>query len=218
MRKCELPSREQCLEILKELCVPSHIVRHGFATAKLGLFLAIKLNERGISVDVDLVDRACLLHDVLRVCDLRDYSRFEHSVTDKAKWMKLKSQYEGLCHEEAAAAFFRGKYPQLAEVIRKHRYTAISHPQDKPQTWEEKLVYYADKRVMHDKIVPLKERLEEAHKRIAAQRDPADQGVLDMEQIDAFIFDLEREIFDKIEVDPLVITDEFIDLYDKVEQ
>ena len=32
-------------------------------------------------------------------------------------------------------------------------------------SWEEKILYYADKIVMHDKITTLKERLKEGHSR-----------------------------------------------------
>lgn len=213
MKKSNLPTRKQCFGLLKKFGTPSHIIEHCLATAKLAVFLAERLNEKGISVDVQLVDRACLLHDILRVCDLNDYSRFEHSAADKSKWEKLKSQYKGICHEDAAAALLHDKYPQLAKVIRKHRYTAIAHQKDKPVTWEEKLVYYADKRVMHDRIVSLKERLDEAHKRYAAWRRVNARSSLDTVKIDRLIYKLEKEIFAYIGLNPLAVTDKFIDSY-----
>jgi len=98
----------------------------------------------------------------------------------------------------ATAALLRNKYPQLAQVVRKHRYTAISHQKDKPVTWEEKLVYYADKRVMHDRIVSLKKRLEEAHKRYADWCRANARSSLDTVKIDRLIYKLEKEIFAKI--------------------
>jgi hypothetical protein len=101
----------------------------------------------------------------------------------------------------------------LAKVIRKHRYTAIAHQKDKPVTWEEKLVYYADKRVMHDRIVSLKERLDEAHKRYAAWRRVNARSSLDTVKIDRLIYKLEKEIFAYIGLNPLAVTDKFIDSY-----
>ena len=172
MRVSTLPSHEECIELLRECHVPVHIVRHCKAVAKLAVFMAKRLAENGIPVDADLVDRACLLHDIFRVCEfpLEDFSRFEQLVTeeDKTKWRRLKEQHGGARHEDAACAYLRDAYPILAQIIRKHRYTAIVDDQDKPRTWEEKLVYYADKRAMHDTLVPLQERLDEAHKRNAA--------------------------------------------------
>jgi putative nucleotidyltransferase with HDIG domain len=135
--------------MLKEHRVPSHIVAHSLAVAKLAVFLAERLKEKGVPVDVALVDRACLLHDIFRICELK------------------KTE----AHEDAAYNLLKERYPVLALAVKKHRYSALLDEKERPTTWEEKLVYYADKRVMHDRIVPLKERLEEAHKRNAPQND-----------------------------------------------
>ncbi|MCJ7674172.1 MAG: HD domain-containing protein [Sedimentisphaerales bacterium] len=210
MKECSLPTRRQCLELMDELGVPLHIRKHSLAVARLGVFLAKKLKEKGISVDVDLVDRACLLHDILRICDLKEsgYDRSWQAITDKdrAKWRQLRARYRNLCHEDAAFALLRDAYPELALAVKRHRYAALLDEKDKPVTWEEKIVYYADKRVMHDKIVPLKERLEEAHRRNAAQRNCANQAKLNTERIDAAIFELERQILDKIGLETREVT------------
>jgi len=221
MRNYALPDRDECLALIAECHVPAHIVRHSEATAKLGVFLAERLNESGAAVDVALVERACLLHDLFRVCDfpLEDFSWFEQPVSeeDKAKWRRLKARHGGNQHEDAAALFFGESYPVLAETIRKHRYTALLCEQDRPATWEEKLVYYADKRVMHDTIVPLRDRLEEAHRRSGSllanagkQRDTETE-----EKVDALIFELESEIFAHLDLAPDTVTSEFIDTYEE---
>lgn len=202
MKKSNLPTRKECLAIIKEYCVPPHIVKHSLTVAKLAVFLAKKLKGKGISIDINLVDRACLLHDIVRVCDFNgsDYSRFEQPVTaeDKAKWQQLRAKYEGLHHEYAAYNILKEKYPALALTIKKHRYKAILDEKEKPDTWEEKLVYYADKRVMHDKIMPLKERLTEAHKRNVFFHDTEAQSRIITARVDSLIYRLEKEIFDKI--------------------
>lgn len=221
MRNYTLPSRDDCYELIREHHVPVHIVRHSEATARLGVFLAERLRERGQAVDVDLVERACLLHDLLRVCDfpLKDFSGLAQPVTDAdvAKWRRMKQQHEGTRHEDAAAAFLGEKYPVLAEAIRKHRYTALVDGDDRPRTWEEKLVYYADKRIMHDGIVPLRTRLADAHRRNAFRREAA--GITDelLARVDAAIFKLEAEIFDVIGIEPDSITAEFIDAFESTD-
>lgn len=201
MQKYDLPTRKQAFEILKEYHVPLHIQKHSLAVAELAVCLAEKLKEKGISVDVDLVDRACLLHDIARVCDLKklDYDRFEQSVTeqDKTKWVQLRAKYKGIVHEDAAYELLKEKYPVLALTIRKHKYIAILDGQEKPKTWEEKLVYYADKRVMHDRVVPLKERLEEGHKRNTYLHQTEAQHKINIARADSLIYELEREIFQK---------------------
>jgi HD superfamily phosphohydrolase YqeK len=195
---------------MDEFGVPLHIRKHSLAVARLGVFLAEKLKEKGISVDVGLVDRACLLHDISRICDLEEsgYDRSLQAITDedRAKWRQLRAKFPKSCHEDAAFALLRDAYPELALAVKRHRYAALLDEKDKPVTWEEKIVYYADKRVMHDRIVPLKERLEEAHRRNAPQRSSADRGRLNTERIDAAIFELERQIFNKIGLDPDEVT------------
>ncbi|MBP7053760.1 MAG: HD domain-containing protein [Phycisphaerae bacterium] len=215
MRSDPLPNREECIEILRACHVPVHIVKHSKAVAKLGVFLARRLAENEILVNVELVECACLLHDIFRVCEfpLEDFSRFQQVVTeeDKAKWRRLKEQHGGVQHEDAACAYLKDAYPILAQAIRKHRYSAIVDPQDKPGTWEEKLVYYADKRVMHHTIVPLQERLDEAHRRNAARRKASGVDPAEIARIDAAIFALEAELFAPIGLDPDAVTGEFID-------
>jgi uncharacterized protein len=218
MKKYNLPTRKECLAIIEAHHVPSHIVKHSLAAAKLAVFLAQRLKEKGIAVDVNLVDRACLLHDIVRICDFKelDYSRFEQAVTaeDKAKWQQLRARYEGVPHEYAACDILKDKYPALALTIKKHRYIGILDEKEKPNTWEEKLVYYADMRVMHDKIVPLEKRLTEAHKRNVHFYKTEAQRLSTITKVDPLIYSLEKEIFDEIGLNPLDITDEFIDSHE----
>jgi len=217
MKKSSLPTRKECLAIIKEHHVPPNIVKHSLTVAKLAVFLAQRLKEKGITVDVNLVDRACLLHDIVKICNIKelDYSRFEQPVTaeDKAKWQQLREKYEGIPHEYAAYDILKDKYPALALTIKKHRYIGILNKKEKPNTWEEKLVYYADMRVMHDKIVPLEERLTDAHKRNVFFYKTEAQSKIITAKVDPLIYSLEEEIFDEIDLSPLEITDEFIDSF-----
>jgi hypothetical protein len=92
----------------------------------------------------------------------------------------------------------------------------VSDGDDRPETWEEKLVYYADKRVMHEKIVPLQERLDEGHRRSAAARRKAGLHCnIDTEKIDALIVELEREIFEAIGIKPDEVDDAVIERDEK---
>jgi hypothetical protein len=205
--------------MIRQCHLPVHILRHSEAVRKMGVFLAHRLAEKGIAVDIDLVDRACRLHDLFRVCDfpLEDFSWFEQPVTetDKAKWRRLKAQNSQHRHEEAAHAFLKDRYPVLAETVRQHKYTAVLETNGGLRSWEAKLVYYADKRAMHDRIVPLKERLEEAHRRNALvfPDDDAERRTALERQVDGLIFELEAEIFRRFDAQPDDVTEELIDSY-----
>lgn len=197
---------------MKKHRVPLHIFRHSLAVAELAGFLAEQLMQKGISVDAVLVDRAGLLHDMVRICDVSqpDYSRFEQKVSaeDKACWQRIADRYKGLCHEDVAFFILKDKYPELAEVIRRHKYASIIDGQNCPDNWEEKLVYYADKIVMHDKLVSLTERLEEGHKRNDSPAKPS-RLAADIIRIDRLIAKLEDEILNRLQMSPVQMREKF---------
>jgi uncharacterized protein len=217
MKDCSLPTRKECLAILAEYHVPPHMVNHSQTVAKLAVFLAQRLNENGTAVDVTLLEGACLLHDLLRVHDFKesDYEPFERNLPkeEKAKWQRLHEKYKTIPHELAAYEILKEKYPALALTIKRHRYMALLDEKERPDSWEEKLLYYADMRVMHDKIVPLKQRLAEGHKRNIHMHGSAAQSKINTAKVDPLIFQMEKEIFEKIGLDPLEVTEERIDSY-----
>jgi len=217
MKDCSLPTRKECLAILAEYHVPPHMVNHCQAVAKLAVFLAQRLNENGEAVDVTLLESAGLLHDLMRVFDFQqaDYNQFERNLPagEKAKWHRLRAKYKAMTHEDAAYDELKEKYPVLALTIKRHRYMAMLDEKDRPKTWEEKLLYYADMRVMHDEIVPLKQRLAEGHKRNVFSHGSEAQSKINTGKVDPMIEEMEKEIFEKIGLDPLKVTEEFIDSY-----
>ena len=215
MNDCSLPTRKECLALLAEYHVPPHMVNHCRAVAKLAVFLAHRLNENGAAVDVDLLEKAGLLHDMMRVFDFKqpDYDLFERNLPaeEKAKWRRLREKYKAMTHEDAAYDVLKERYQALALTIKRHRYMAMLDEKDRPEAWEEKLLYYADMRVMHDKIVPLKERLAEGHKRNIHMHGSATQSKINTARVDPMIEEMEKEIFEKIALDPLEVTEDLID-------
>ena len=192
----KIPSVEECFQLLAQCHVPRHIIRHCQATADLAVELAEKIAANGIEVNVDFVHRACLLHDIMRVCDFT--KPIEHifddgvSEEDLQKWRQLSERYKGIRHEQAGYEFLKDKYPEIAVAIKKHAYKALIEKDNCPETIEEKLVYYADKRVMHDKVVSLAERLEEGHSR---NQQKNCKNKVNAEYVDSLIFELEKELF-----------------------
>jgi len=219
MKKYQLPTPEQCFEIIKEYHVPQRVIKHSLTVAKLAVFLGERLKEKSIPLDVELLDRAALLHDIARVCDFDklDCSKFEQTVTegDKAKWGGIRAKYKKIGHENAAYEILKDKYPKLAVTIKKHRYMGMLDEKTRPAEWEEKLLYYADMRVMHDRIVPLEQRLKDGHKRNVHLHGTEAQSKINTAKVDPLIYRLEKEIFEKIGLNPLEITDTFIDSYSK---
>src|SRR3989338_10920894 len=125
-----VPSGEQCLEILKNNGTPSNIIEHCKTVARVAGKIADKLIERGKNVNKGLVIAGALLHDIERDKD--------NHVIRGAKLVKKLG------------------YPDVARVISKH--TLYNLKNNEPKTIEEKIVFYADKRAKNDKIVSLEER------------------------------------------------------------
>lgn len=134
-----IPTKQQCLSILKENKTPSNVIEHSMTVCNFALDLTNKLEKKGIKVNKGLVIAASLLHDVERV----------------------KKNHV----EEGAKLLNRLGFPEVAEVIRRH--TLHKLDEDNLKTVEEKILFYADKRIKDDKVVSLRERirlLEEKYK------------------------------------------------------
>ncbi|MBN2423100.1 HDIG domain-containing protein [Candidatus Woesearchaeota archaeon] len=169
-----LPTREECFELLKKEQTPENIMNHSLMINKIAVFLAKKLNEKGINVNIELVDAASLLHDVKKWEEIKNNSKTHHGIE--------------------AYNLFKHKYPELANVIKKHMlYEIIDSGLD---SWEEKLVHYADRRVNHDKLVSLKQRFDYLNKRYPPKDPSKRQKVYELN------IKLEKEIFFELDIEP----------------
>ena len=134
-----IPSREQCLQILKDNKTPSNIIEHCKAVAKFAGEIAEKLIKKGRKVSKELVVAGALLHDIER-----------HKDNHVARGAELVKKLG---------------YPEVAEVVSKHTLYKVEMEENQPKTFEEKIVFYADKRVKNDKVVSLEERYDDIRER-----------------------------------------------------
>ncbi|MBI2135400.1 HD domain-containing protein [Candidatus Woesearchaeota archaeon] len=131
-----IPSRQQCLQILNNNKTPSNVIGHSKAVCKVAEDVVEKLAEKGIKANKELVIAAALLHDVERL-------KPNHVIAGA----KLVTDLG---------------YPEVAEVMSKHTFNIL---ENRPKTIEEKIVFYADKRAKHDKIVSVDERYKDLKER-----------------------------------------------------
>lgn len=191
---------EQIQKLYSEFHTPLHVQRHCKAVAEFGALLARKLQEQGINVNEGLVYDAGLLHDLVRYVDFRVLNpeewNYDVEQADVAFWKSMRVQYAGVHHADVGADILESKgFHDLAEIVRKHNFLQILKGFN---TWEEKLVYYADKRAKHDEIVPLLERLMDGRKRNQPHlmSDPLSS------ELDTKVAVLEAEIFAAIGMSP----------------
>ena len=137
-------SRKDCLNLLDKHGIQGKVFNHILKVEQIAVFLGEKLKEKGIDINIDLLRASALLHDIGR--NLADHTKMDHV--------------------EAGVIILRGEgLSEIADIIRKHSINAIVEEDKIPVTWEEKLVYYADKRACEDQLISIDERISDLKKR-----------------------------------------------------
>ena len=155
-----VPTKEECVKILKESNTPDNIIAHTKAVCDFSMKVVDLLKKKGISINRNLVAAAALLHDI----------------------RKVGSEHHEIEGAELAASL---GFAEVANIIKKHGLSNIGKGDFTPETWEEKIVFYADKRVKGDKVVSVDERFE-----YIKQRYKKD----DVEREMAFTKSIEKEL------------------------
>jgi putative nucleotidyltransferase with HDIG domain len=61
-----IPTREECLSIMRANAAPEHVIRHCLAVSDVARRIGEALTAAGIPLDVELIASAALLHDIAR--------------------------------------------------------------------------------------------------------------------------------------------------------
>lgn len=160
-------------KIYQKYKVPNHIVLHMKKVAHVAIFLSKKISAHSkVNIDLSAVKNAALLHDILKIVDFKtlNLSYFQKKPNSKtlSTYQKLIKKYHQVGHESAAKIELQKLgQPKLAQIISKHGYNSLiaRKKSARPSTLEEKILYYADKRVKFDQIVSLKERIKDGQRR-----------------------------------------------------
>ena len=154
-----------------------HIREHSFLVTEVALRLGTSLVEAGFPLHLDLIEAGSLLHDLGKTACLG-------TTLNHAEW--------------GAQALHAAGYPEVAQLVREH---IILHSDGENPRFirEAEVVHYADKRVLHTRVVTLTDRFadlkerygksEEARRRLAALEEKAQK--------------LEAKLFAHLGLDPL---------------
>ena len=160
------PTLTTCIAWMDEWGLPDNIRRHVQLVARLAYGLGVLLRGHGERVDPILAHRGGLLHDLDKLHTLDSDQR----------------------HGAAAAKFLTTQgHPDLAEIVRGHILQAGLEGQMDLQTWEVRLVFFCDKLVEQDQIVPFDVRVQ-----ALKTRYPSFRGV--MERAEPAIWALNEQI------------------------
>jgi uncharacterized protein len=153
------PSRKMCLELMDRCGMLPHIRLHSLAVCRIACAIAVELNRTGLRYDRDEIEAAALLHDIT----------------------KTRSIITGENHAGTGSALLRDLgYARIAGIVAEH----INPRDGGAALTPAEIVSYADKRILHTRIVSLDERFAylydrygrsaEALRRIDATRARAD--------------------------------------------
>jgi putative nucleotidyltransferase with HDIG domain len=133
----QIPTKKTCYELIRDMAMLDHIVAHSIQVTRVALLLTDKINAAGSSLNRDLIQASALLHDIT----------------------KTRSFKTGELHSETGCRLLNDKgYSETASIVRQHVNLDIYFTSE--FVTEAEIVNYADKRVLHDRIVPMEERMQ----------------------------------------------------------
>jgi len=116
--------------------MPPHIQEHSFLVMRVAERLGQALSAAGFALNLPLITTGALLHDIGKTTCLGTAIHHAH-------W--------------GADLLLELGYPELAQVVREHVRLEEDVPDPRPVR-EAEVVNYADKRVLHERVVLLTER------------------------------------------------------------
>jgi len=122
--------------MLAEMQMPDHIQDHSKLVCRVALILSDGLTSAQVAINRPLVTASALLHDIT----------------------KPRSFTTGENHSQTGGEYLTALgYPEVGHIVRQHVILDAYFKNEFPN--EAEIVNYADKRVLHDKIVSLDERM-----------------------------------------------------------
>jgi len=133
----KIPTRDQCYLMMGDMKMMDHIVVHSMQVCRVATFLAEQLSPQQNPLNHDLIRAAALLHDITKTRSFE--TREDHARTG-----------DQFLAEQG--------YPEIGELVRQH--VRLDEYPDPVALGEAEIINYADKRVLHDRVVPLGKRLD----------------------------------------------------------
>lgn len=132
-----LPSVVQCFQLMKQYEMLANIRAHSLMVARVARLIGRDLVRAGHDLSLELIVGAALLHDIAKTATLSTDQR----------------------HDELGREIcLRHGFGELADIVAEH--VVLKDWDTEQRCTEKEIVYYADKRVLHDEVVSLDARLD----------------------------------------------------------
>ena len=149
-----IPSIENCFSLMGTYGMLKNIRAHSVMVAKVASVIVRGLKGAGLDISVKKAIAGALLHDIGKTSSLN--SGEDHA--EIGRQICLQNNFEEI-------ADIVGEHIRLANYSLNGRYS------------EKEIVFYADKRVNHDKIVSLKERLDYLIERYGGNQEGLEDAI-----------------------------------------
>ena len=133
----QIPTQEQCYRLMCDMKMMYHIVVHSMQVCRVAIFLTERLNPQRNILNHDLIRAAALLHDITKT---RSFKTEENHALTGGKFLAAQG------------------YAEVGDLVRQH--VRLDAYPDPVTLGEAEIINYADKRVLHDRIVGLDKRLD----------------------------------------------------------
>jgi uncharacterized protein len=161
-------TKKKCFQLMCDMQMPEHIVAHSIQVCRVGLCLLDHLKLQGIRMNEQLVVAAALLHDITKT---RSFETEENHALTGGQFLTDLG------------------YPQIGHLVRQH--VRLDDYSDQKNLSEAVIINYADKRVLHDRIVSLDERMSYIQQRYGTRTEHKRRIELLREKTEA----VEKQIF-----------------------
>ncbi len=178
-----IPDRRECYRLIGESGMLDHIVAHSLQVCRVALLLADGLRATGADLDRPLIRAAALLHDIT----------------------KTRSLETGERHGETGSDFLAERgFPEVADIVRQH--VRLDRYAEDGSITAAEVVNYADKRVLHDLVAPLDQRLGYILERYGADPEARDR----IRRVWDLTLALEAKLFRPLSFSPAEIGGRFL--------
>lgn len=172
--KKHYPTESECFELIKEYGMLPNIVNHSIQVRNVSRAIYEHLSDRK-SISIELLTAAALLHDIAKTRSIQ-MNELRHDLTG-GKMLRDLGMVE------------------IAEIVENHVVFTGFDPEG-PLT-EKEIIYYSDKRVMHDRIVNIDTRVDDLVQRYG-RTDKIKKMILDNKK---FVLQLESKIQRHMDID-----------------
>jgi len=171
-----IPSAEECFEYMERYGMLENIRAHSIVVEKIANLMAQGLLDAGEDISLEIVTAGALMHDIGKTLCLN--TNDDHAAVGKE-----------IC--------IQNNLDEISEIVGEH--VTLKNYDKSRAICEKEIIYYADKRVNHDVVVSLEERLRYIFERYGRNREYLYPLIKEnFDQCKA----VEKKLFDKLNFRP----------------